>query len=53
MIDHLQQLCDARDRTAPGSPEEEQAALALLDAMLSGGRPQGPEVKETDRDASF
>jgi hypothetical protein len=40
MIDaHLQQLCYARDRTAPGSPEEEQAALALLDAMFSGGRP--------------
>jgi hypothetical protein len=33
---HLQQLCDARDRTAPGSPEEERACLAILDAMLSG-----------------
>jgi hypothetical protein len=37
----LQQLCDVRDRTAPGSPEEEQATLALLDAILGGGRPQG------------
>jgi hypothetical protein len=27
---HLQQLCDARDRTAPGFPEEEQACLAIL-----------------------
>jgi hypothetical protein len=51
--DDLQKLCDARDRTAPGSPEEEQAALALLDAMLSGGRPQGPEVKKADREDSF
>jgi hypothetical protein len=50
---HLQKLCDARDRTAPGSAEERQAALALLDAMLSGGRLRGREAKETDREDSF
>jgi hypothetical protein len=44
--DYLQQLCDARDRTVPGSTEEEQACLAILDAILNGGRPPGPEVKK-------
>jgi hypothetical protein len=38
-IDYLQQLCDARDRTVPGSAEEEQACLTILDAILNGGRP--------------
>jgi hypothetical protein len=42
---HLQQLCDARDRTAPGSPKEEQACLAILDAMLSGGGPEDRKPK--------
>jgi len=27
---HLRQLCDARDRYGPGSPEEAQACVALL-----------------------
>jgi hypothetical protein len=39
---YLQQLCDARDRTVPGSAEEEQACLTILDAILNGGRtPRG------------
>jgi hypothetical protein len=44
---HLQQLSDARDCTAPGSPEEEQACLAILDAMLSGGGPEDPQTQGT------
>jgi hypothetical protein len=36
---YLQQLCNARDRTVPGSPEETQAALDFLEAILSGGLP--------------
>jgi hypothetical protein len=37
----MEELCAARDRTVPGSPEEDKAARALLDAIISGGRSHG------------
>jgi hypothetical protein len=39
---YLQRLLEQRDRSVPGSPEEEQAAIAILDFILSGGRPPSP-----------